>query len=218
MNELVFCEKKEVFTDSMVIANETGNQHESVVRLISNNIDRMRRFGEINFTDLKSGKRGRPTRIYKLNEPQATLLITFLDNTDKVADFKMNLVEQFYKMKQILFEKSNVIWVEQRKQGKLTRQAETDVIKQLVKYAEEQGSEHSQMLYTTYSKLANKMAGITDRDFATLAQLNELSFIENIILNQIRVGMEREMHYKDIYKDCKKQIETFKDVAYLNAG
>ena len=98
MNELVFCEKKEVFTDSMVIANETGNQHESVVRLISNNIDRMRRFGEINFTDLKSGKRGRPTRIYKLNEPQATLLITFLDNTDKVADFKMNLVEQFYKM------------------------------------------------------------------------------------------------------------------------
>lgn len=218
MNDLVFCEKKEVFTDSMVIANETGNQHESVVRLISNNIDRMRRFGEINFTDLKSGKRGRPTRIYKLNEPQATLLITFLDNTDKVADFKMNLVEQFYKMKQILFEKSNVIWVEQRKQGKLTRQAETDVIKQLVKYAEEQGSEHSQMLYTTYSKLANKMAGITDRDFATLAQLNELSFIENIILNQIRVGMEREMHYKDIYKDCKKQIETFKDVAYLNAG
>ena len=218
MNDLVFCEKKEVFTDSMVIANETGNQHESVVRLISNNIDRMRRFGEINFTDLKSGKRGSPTRIYKLNEPQATLLITFLDNTDKVADFKMNLVEQFYKMKQILFEKSNVIWVEQRKQGKLTRQAETDVIKQLVKYAEEQGSEHSQMLYTTYSKLANKMAGITDRDFATLAQLNELSFIENIILNQIRVGMEREMHYKDIYKDCKKQIETFKDVAYLNAG
>lgn len=218
MNDLVFCEKKEVFTDSMVIANETGNQHESVVRLISNNIDRMRRFGEINFTDLKSGKRGRPTRIYKLNEPQATLLITFLDNTDKVADFKMNLVEQFYKMKQILFEKSNVIWVEQRKQGKLTRQAETDVIKQLVEYAKEQGSEHSQMLYTTYSKLANKMAGITDRDFATLTQLNELSFIENIILNQIRVGMEREMHYKDIYKDCKKQIEIFKDVAYLNAG
>lgn len=218
MNDLVFCEKKEVFTDSMVIANETGNQHESVVRLISNNIDRMRRFGEINFTDLKSGKRGRPTRIYKLNEPQATLLITFLDNTDKVADFKMNLVEQFYKMKQILFEKSNVIWVEQRKQGKLTRQAETDVIKQLVEYAEEQGSEHSKMLYTTYSKLANKMAGITDRDFATLTQLNELSFIENIILNQIRVGMEREMHYKDIYKDCKKQIEIFKDVAYLNAG
>ena len=218
MNELVFCEKKEVFTDSMVIANETGNQHESVVRLISNNIDRMRRFGEINFTDLKSGKRGRPTRIYKLNEPQATLLITFLDNTDKVADFKMNLVEQFYKMKQVLFEKSNFIWVEQRKQGKLTRQAETDVIKRLVEYAKEQGSEHSQMLYTTYSKLANKMAGITDRDFATLAQLNELSFIENIILNQIRVGMEREMHYKDIYKDCKKQIETFKDVAYLNAG
>lgn len=68
-----------------------------------------------------------------------------------------------------------------------------------------------------YLEAFNTMAGITDRDFATLTQLNELSFIENIILNQIRVGMEREMHYKDINKDCKRQIELFKDVAYLNA-
>ena len=74
------------------------------------------------------------------------------------------------------------------------------------------------MLYMTYSKLANKMAGISDRDTATFSQLNNLSFIENIILNQIRIGMERCMGYKDIYRDCKRQIELFKDIAYLETA
>lgn len=68
----------------------------------------------------------------------------------------------------------------------------------------------------TYSKLANAMANIKDRDLATVHQLSELSFIENIILNQIQQGMKKGLHYKDIYKDCKKQIELFKDIAYLN--
>ena len=38
-------------------------------------------------------------KIYYLNEPQATLLITFLKNTDVVADFKTELVRQFYLMR-----------------------------------------------------------------------------------------------------------------------
>lgn len=107
------------------------------------------------------------------------------------------------------------LWIEQRIQGKLIRNKETGIIKQLIQYAKEQGSRHADMLYMTYSKLANKMTGISDRDLATFQQLNELSFIENIILNQIRVGMEKNLPYKEIYKDCKKQIELFKDIAYL---
>lgn len=114
-------------------------------------------------------------------------------------------------------EHNTSLWIEQRTQGKLIRNKETGVIKQLIQYAKEQGSTHADMLYMTYSKLANKMTGISDRDLATFQQLSELSFIENIILNQIRVGMEKELHYKDIYKDCKRQIELFKDIAYLES-
>lgn len=112
-------------------------------------------------------------------------------------------------------ERNSQPWIDQRQQGKLVRNAETDVIKKLVEYAKEQGSKHSNMLYMTYSKLANNMAGISGRDSATIQQLSELSFIENIILNKIRIGMEKNLHYKEIYKDCKKQIELFRDVAYL---
>lgn len=218
MEELVIVKNDEVFTNSMIIANETDNQHESVVRLIAQHKERFERFGKVEFIDLKSGKRGRPTRVYQLNEPQATLLITFLDNSDKVADFKTKLVEQFYKIRQLLLQKQTNLWLETRQQGKLSRKSETDVIKDLIEYAKEQGSEHADKLYMTYSKLANKMVGISKRDLATVNQLNTLSFIENIILNQIRVDMSKELHYKQIYQNCKKQIELFKEIAYLETA
>ena len=38
-------------------------------------------------------------KIYHLNEQQATLLITFLDNTPQVELFKVALVKQFYEMR-----------------------------------------------------------------------------------------------------------------------
>lgn len=217
MQELVKIIKNEPFTNSLVIAEGTGNQHESVVRLIKEQLKRIEKFGTIDFSDLKSGKRGRPIKVYKLNEPQATLLITFMDNTDLVADFKTELVHQFYQMRQFIWERQTKEWTQQRNQGKLIRNAETDTIKKLVEYAKEQGSTHADMLYMTYSKLANKMAGISNRDLATCQQLNELSFVEHIILNQILIGMDQGLPYKEIYKLCKARIEQFREVAYLTA-
>lgn len=216
--QLVVLDGNNVFTDSMVIAKGTENQHESVVRLIKEQKKRIEKFGNIEFSDLKSGnpKGGRPTRIYKLNEPQATLLVTFLENTDIVADFKTELVRQFYAMRQFIFERQSKGWIATREQGKLTRKAETDVLKQLVEYAKEQGSQHSDKLYLSYTKLANKICGIKGRDNATTEQLSNLTVAENIILHCIQVGITEEKHYKEIYNECKQRLEMFKDIAYLN--
>ena len=38
-------------------------------------------------------------KIYRLNEQQATLLITYLKNTEPVRKFKMNLVKAFFEMR-----------------------------------------------------------------------------------------------------------------------
>ena len=70
-------------------------------------------------------------------------------------------------------------------------------------------------LYMTYSKLANKMAGVSKRDEATVMQLNNLSLMEHIILCVIDSGIVAGKHYKEIYQDCKKRLETVKDLAYL---
>lgn len=161
---------------------------------------------------------GRPEKVYYLNEEQATLLMTYLRNNEVVRKFKKNLVHQFYTMRRFLIEKQSQSWEETRRIGKLTRQAETDTIKRLVEYAKEQGSTHSDKLYMTYSKLANKMAGVVSREEATVMQLNNLSLMEHIILHVIDTGILTGKHYKEIYQHCKHRLGTIRDLAYLEAG
>ena len=217
MHELVTLKGNDVFTDSLVIAQGTNNQHESIKRIIEKNKTDMLSFGTLPILNRKSTG-GRPEQYYQLNEEQATFLVTLLRNSIKIVAFKKELVRQFYAMRRFILEKQTSLWLETRQQGKLTRNSETDTIKQLVEYAKSQGSEHADKLYMTYSKLANKMAGIKKRDEATVAQLNNLSLIENIILNCIQNGIIAEKNYKAIYQDCKRRLEMFKDIAYLETA
>ena len=217
MTNLVQIVKNDIFTDSLVIAEGTDNKHESVQRRIRDYEKEISSLGKLGF-EIRPMKSGQEMKIYLLNEPQATFLITLLKNTEIVVNFKLELVKQFYKMRQFILERQTTQWIETRKQGKLTRKSETDVIKELVEYAKNQGSKNAEMLYMMYSKLANKMAGIDKRDNATINQLNNLSLIENIILHCIRAGIEQEKHYKKIYQDCKARLVMFKDIAYLEAS
>ena len=215
MEELVYLKRDDAFTDSMIIAEGTGNQHESVVRILTKHRKDFEDFGKLEFADLKSGKRGRPTKVYLLSEEQATLLVTYLDNTEVVRQFKKTLVHQFFVMRKFLAEKQTTVWLEARQQGMITRKAETDVIKELVEYAKAQGSTHADMLYMTYSKLANTLCGIKSRDQATSSQLHDLSIFENLILSMIRSGIEANMDYKQIYKECKARCNAAQQIAMI---
>ena len=215
MNEIVYLKADDVFTDSMVIANGTGNQHESVVAILKKYHKDFEDYGSLNFSDLKSGKRGRPTRVYWLNEEQAMLLMTYLDNNEIVRKFKKNLVHQFVEMRKFIAERHTQTWVETRQSGKITRRELTDMIQQLIEYAKEQGSTHSNFLYKNYTDLAQKLCNISDRDCATTIQLNNLSIFENIMLHLIRQGMEQGMNYKDIYKECKDRCYKAQEIAMI---
>lgn len=219
MNELVYLKRDEAFTDSLVIAEGTGNRHHAVSQLIRKYQSDFEEYGKLEFTHLKcrNSKGGRPTKVYLLNEEQATLLVTYLGNTDIVREFKKNLVHQFFVMRKFLAEKQTTVWIEARQQGKLTRKAETDVIKELVEYAKAQGSTHADMLYMTYSKLANTLCGIKSRDEATSSQLHDLSIFENLILSMIRNGIEANMDYKQIYKECKARCTAAQQIAMIGA-
>jgi len=48
-----------------------------------------------------------------------------------------------------------------------------------------------------------------------VAQLNNLSMMEHIILCTIRDGMGKELHYKQIFQECKKRLELVSELAYL---
>ena len=90
--------KAEPYTTSEIIANNTNNQHESIKRLIRKHQLRLEQFGKVGF-EIQALPSGQKAKVYKLNEQQATLLITFLDNSEIVANFKTLLVKQFYEMR-----------------------------------------------------------------------------------------------------------------------
>ncbi len=220
MQDLVILKKNDCFTTSEIIADGTNRTHEAIQKIISKHENRFKTFGKVGFEirPLEKSKTGQKSKIYILNEQQTTFLLTLMRNTDIVLDFKEKLVKEFYKMRNFILEKQSEAWLETRKQGKLTRREETDTIKELVDYAKAQGSKNPNMLYMTYSKLAKKMAGIDKRDNATIMELNNLSLIEHIILNTIRKGISENKHYKEIYQDSKKALQTFKHVAFLEVA
>lgn len=220
MSNLVLLKNKDAFTTSLIIAEGTNNEHKSVAALIRKHKSDFEEFGAIRFSDLKSLNPlgGRPQKVYLLNEQQATLLVTYLDNTEIVRQFKKELVRQFYDMRRLLLERQTQAWQETRYHGKLTRHAETDVLKELIDYAKDQGSQNADMLYVNYTRLANKMAGISKRDLASVMQLNNLTTIENIILRCIQLGIAEDKHYKQIYKECKRRLEDYQEIAFLGPG
>ena len=98
--ELVYMDgKKEPYTTSEIVAECAGVQHHTVTRLLRNHKERFEAFGFYGFEIHKLDGKGRPKKVYHLNEQQATLLITYLDNTPQVVKFKTDLVKAFFEMR-----------------------------------------------------------------------------------------------------------------------
>lgn len=107
MNDLVFMHglNEEPYTTDKIIAECSKNQLKVVKNLIRNHKKDFEDFGVLHFENakpLKGSKGGRPQKTYHLNEQQATLLITYLDNTPEVNKFKKSLVHEFYRMRKEL--------------------------------------------------------------------------------------------------------------------
>ena len=93
---------EEPYTTDKIIAECSKNQLDNVKHLIRNHKRDFEEFGVLGFEIRKLNGRGRPQKTYHLNEQQATLLITYLDNTPEVNQFKKNLVHEFYRMRKEL--------------------------------------------------------------------------------------------------------------------
>lgn len=158
---------------------------------------------------------GRKRPLYYMDRDGFTLLAMGFTG-EKALSWKIKYINAFNSMEEMLKERNTQLWTDTRQNNKENRIKETDVIKLLADYAKEQGSTHSDRLYIVYTKLAKSViAG--KRDSVGVSELNNLTLVESIILKTIQIDMSRQMHYKDIYKDCKDRIEQFAAIAYLTA-
>ena len=214
MNELVYLNNNEAVCNSLLVAEKFGKRHDNVLQAIRGllkNEDTHPMFRKSSYMEEQNGQ---SYPMYLMNRDGFSLLVMGFTGK-KALEWKLQYIKAFNAMESILAErrtKTGQATIELNKENRLK---ETDEIKKFVEYAKQNGSKNADRYYILYSNLANSSVGITERKLATIAQLNQLTLIENIILNQIRLGIEQKMYYKDIFKKCKAQIELFKNVAFI---
>lgn len=193
MQDLVFVESEDLccepFTTDEVIAEFSGNSRDSVTRLIRTHRDRLEIIGKVGF-EIRPMPSGQKAKFYHLNQQQATLLITFLDNTAKVVEFKTELVKQFYEMEAELTTRRL-----ERVKEKNIRLSMTDAIKQ---------AGFSSHFYKHFTDLVYKKAlgfntkqlreargakaNATPLDFLTTQEQDAVNQIEELVAGLIQLG------------------------------
>lgn len=152
MDKLVFINSnnlnEEPYTTSQVIAKYGQVQHHTVTKLIQTYEKDLNEFGRVRFKiDTLQTKGGiQKVKIYKINEQQTTLLITYMKNTLPIRRFKKALVRQFFKMREELIKRRV-----ERHQGIEERNTLTDAIKRLP------GGKYKEHLYSNVTRLIYKM-------------------------------------------------------------
>lgn len=88
------------FTTTMIIAEGVGNQHKNVLSMVRQYQADLERYGQLAFETrvVSSHGAGQPTEFAHLNERQATLLLSYMRNTDVIRAFKMAMVDAFFAM------------------------------------------------------------------------------------------------------------------------
>lgn len=159
MNELVFIEpvnkQMEPYTTDEIIAECAGVKRRTVQKLLLDKQEQLEAFGSLRFEIAKIVKNGSGNylKTYHLNEQQATLLITFLRNTEAVTRFKVELVRQFFAMRTELETRHQM-----RLEGKPRRRALTDAIKDSGENERMKGRAHSNYTNLLYKSVTGMNA------------------------------------------------------------
>ena len=202
MNLVYLDGKKEPYTTSEIIAECAELKHDTVQSLIRNHKDDLEVFGIYGFEIRKLSGRGRPRKIYHLNEQQATLLITYLDNTKPVREFKVALVKAFFEMRDELSK-----FREQRALEKPTHKTLNDVISKW--------DNAPTMAFPTVNNLLLKLStgknkkkltedrgGKTGLDCLTSVELAKYQAYEKAVIPMIELNMEYS-----VIRDTLSQVQ-----------
>ena len=88
-----------VYTTSEIVSEYVDVKLRTLNKLTNKYCSRLEKFGKMRF-EIAPLPSGQSRKVWHYNEQQATLLITFMRNTEQVADFKENLVKAFYQLRE----------------------------------------------------------------------------------------------------------------------
>ena len=192
--ELVYMDgKKEPYTLSSIVAECTNLQHHTITRTIRKHQARFERFGKVGFK-IQALKSGQSAKDFILNEQQATLLVTFLKNTEQVANFKENLVRAFFEMREELSKFRPLRELEKPKRKTLHDSIET--WEQAPKHAHSTMNNLLLKAVTDMNarQLVKNRKGYNGIDSLTSEELEKYQALEDMVIAMI----ELNMNYQDI--------------------
>ena len=192
--------KAEVVTNHIVIAQYAGIERTSLRLLINKHKKDFEQFGKLIFEiSTLPDSRGQKVKIYQLNRNQAMLMITYLDNTEVVRNFKIALVKRFDEMEKELYARKIARAVEKPK-GITLHQA----ISEWNHYSRHGNTWHTiirSLLATTVTGLTKKQIQARDTDWRKEKTLLDLldsvemeryKMLESIAIAMIEAGSDYE--------------------------
>ena len=200
--ELVYMDgKKEPYTTHEIVAEHAEIEIISVRKLIDKHKEDLEAFWVLSFEIHKPEKGslgGRPRKIYRLNEQQATLLVTYLGNTRPVRNFKTNLVKAFFEMRDELAK-----FKLQRALEKPKRKTLHDSIESWREAPKHAHSTITNLLLKGTSGMNKKQlmaarGGLTGIDSLTSTELVRYQALEDMAIAMINLGMT--------YQDIKSMV------------
>ena len=201
MNLVYMDGKKEPYTTHEIVAEHAEIEINSVRKLIDKHKEDLEAFGVLSFEIHKPEKGslgGRPRKIYRLNEQQATLLVTYLGNTRPVRNFKTNLVKAFFEMRDELTQ-----FKLQRALEKPKRKTLHDSIESWREAPKNAHSTITNLLLKGTSGMNKKQlmaarGGLTGIDSLTSTELVRYQALEDMAIAMINLGMT--------YQDIKSMV------------
>ncbi|HEL2534879.1 TPA: Rha family transcriptional regulator [Streptococcus suis] len=192
--ELVYMDgQKEPYTLSSIVAECAEVQHHTITRLIREHKVDFENLGKVGF-QIQAMTSGQHSKNYILNEQQATLLITYLRNTQPVREFKKNLVKAFFEMRDELAN-----FKIQRALEKPRRKNLLEAIKNWENAPKQAYASVNNLLLKAVTgmnakQLKNKRGGHNGIDSLTSDELTNYQAFEDVAIALINVNMQ----YADI--------------------
>ena len=224
MNDLVVMHEGKQMVSSQLVADKFEKAHRDVLRAIKN-LDCSKEFKVRNFAQCSfKNKMNREYEGFMMTRDGFSFLCMGFTGK-KAAEWKEAFINAFNSMeRQILQQNDSLEWKQARLQSKSARRSFTDVVKQFVEYATNQGSKSAVMYYTNITKMEYAALELTEKgqklpkDFRDTLDCMDLCFLataEQVAKNALQQGMEMEMHYKEIYQLAKERVFTYSETVKL---
>lgn len=203
---------------SLQIAEHFGKQHKNVLQAIAE-LDCSDKFSRLNYqpSDYVT-ERGRKEPMHLITKDGFAFL-AFGFKGKKAAEIKEHYIEGYNKKSKVKNDNfEDAQWVAARIEGKTARRTFTDVLQKLWHLAIAQGSksyaDKFNLLCINYTKLFKIMLDdpANPRDLHSTRELTSLKVAEECGADLIESMIERGIHYRDIYKECKIFILEFKQL------